>query len=326
MCQNVPKAIRPGNNLRVLTTYKDLSERSRGAVIALGNFDGLHRGHQVVINKAAQIAKDKAAPLGIACFHPHPVLFFKPDTEPFRLMSRRVRARLLSEMHVDRLYDLPFDKELASMDDEEFVETVLHKGLGVLHVVVGTDFKYGKGRCGNYETLKTHCQARGIGITGIEPISLHQSYGKYGSTEIRNALRDGDVFFAAHMLSRPWIVDGEVMHGDQLGRTLGFPTANIYFNDRLRPKPGIYAAQCRLEGESIWRHGIAYVGDRPTVDGKDHRLEMHIFDFDADIYGSVLDVAFRTFIREDVKFDGLDSLKAQMQKDCDGARAIFGLL
>ena len=312
--------------MQIIDKYTGLPPEQKGAVIALGNFDGLHRGHQVVIAKAAEIANEKQAPLAVACFRPHPSQFFNPDVTPFRLMSARVRARLLKDMGVQIIYEIPFNQALTQMNDEEFVETVLHKGLGVRHVVVGKDFRYGKKRCGDYDSLLRHCQARGIGVSGVEPISLHQSYGKYGSTEIREALRAGDVFFAAHMLSRPWIVDGEVMLGDQLGRTLGFPTANLYFNDRIRPKAGIYAAECRIEGEELWRKGITYVGERPTVDGKDHRLEMHIFDFDADIYGRMLDVAFRTFIREDVRFDSLDALKVQMQKDCDGARAIFGLL
>lgn len=312
--------------MKILDHYKGLKKSDQGAVIALGNFDGLHRGHQVVIKKAAEIAKKLGAPLAIACFRPHPVMFFRPDTAPFRLMSPRIRARILSEMGVDTLYEIPFDNELKSMDDKQFVDQVLKDGLGVQHVIVGEDFKYGKDRCGDYETLKKHCEATDIGVTGIVPISLHQSYGKYGSTEIREALRNGDVFFAAHMLSRPWIVDGEVVHGDHLGRTLGFPTANIDFTDRIRPRGGIYAAECRLEGEDIWRPGVAYIGKRPTVDGVDYRLEMHIFDFDEDIYGRVLDVAFRTFIRDDIKFDSLDEMTEQMKKDADGARAVFGIL
>lgn len=312
--------------MQVIETYEELGDAQRGAVIALGNFDGLHRGHQVVIERAAKLAKKLSAPLAIACFRPHPVMFFKPDTPPFRLMSARMRARLLAEMGVDMLYELPFDTEMQMMDDEQFVQQVLHAGLGAVHMVVGEDFRYGHKRCGDFMTLQAHCTARKIGVTGIEPISLHQSYGKYGSTEIRNALRGGDVFFAAHMLSRPWIVDGEVVHGDHLGRTLGFPTANIDFTDRIRPRGGIYAAECRLDGEQEWRPGVAYIGKRPTLDGEDYRLEMHIFNFDDDIYGRILDVAFRVFIRDDIKFDGLNAMTAQMKKDADGARAIFGLL
>ena len=309
-----------------LNHYTGLEKSEQGAVIALGNFDGIHRGHQVVIGAAAKTAQELSAPLGVACFRPHPSRYFRPDTPPFRLMSSRMRAMILKEMGVKNLYEIPFDKALTLMDDAEFVDTVLHSGLGIKHVVVGEDFRYGHKRCGDFTSLKKHCAARGIGVSGVAPISLHQSYNKYGSTEIREALREGDVFFAAHMLSRPWIMDGEVVHGDHLGRTLGFPTANIYFDDRIHPLPGIYAAECRLDGEVDWLKGVAYVGKRPTVNGKDHRLEMHIFDFDADIYGRILDVALRTFIREDVKFDSLDDMVVQMKKDKDGARAIFGIL
>lgn len=312
--------------MKIIKKISGLGAFERGAVIALGNFDGLHRGHQIVIDRTKVIAKDPETPLAIACFRPHPVVFFKPDIAPFRLMSPRLRAHILSEMGVEILYEIPFDEQLRDMDDYQFVTDVLQNGLGVRHVVVGEDFKYGKNRCGDFGTLEKHCNALGIGCTGVEPISLHQSYGKYGSTEIREALRNGDVFFAAHMLSRPWIVDGEVVHGDHLGRTLGFPTANIDFTDRIRPRGGIYAAESRLDGEEKWMPGVAYIGKRPTVDGVDYRLEMHIFDFDADIYGRILDVAFRSFIRDDVKFDSLEALTDQMKKDADGARAVFGIL
>lgn len=306
--------------------YIGLDAPQRGAVIALGNFDGIHRGHQVVVDTAAAVAKGKGVPLAVACFRPHPSRFFRPDTPPFRLMSSRMRAILLGDMGVKYIYEIPFDTSLTQMNDEQFVETVLHQGLGVKHVVVGEDFKFGKDRCGDFDSLKKHCAARGIGVSGVAPISLHKSYGKYGSTEIRQALRDGDVFFAAHMLSRPWIVDGEVVMGDQLGRTLGFPTANLYFYDRIHPKPGIYAAECRIDGEEGWLKGVAYVGARPTVGGDDHRLEMHIFDFDRDIYGKILEVAFRSFIREDKKFESLAAMVVQMKKDKAGARSIFGIL
>ncbi len=311
--------------MQIINDITNIPAKFSGAVIALGNFDGLHRGHQIVINKAKQIAKKNGKTLGVACFRPHPSQYFDPDVAPFRLMSARIRAKILSDMGVEVLFEIPFNSDLAAMSDKEFVQKILFADLAVSHVVVGTDFRYGHKKCGNFDSLKEHANSFEIGVTGIEPVSLHKSYGKYGSTEIRNALRDGNVFFAAHMLSRPWIVDGEVMRGDQLGRSLGFPTANLYFGERLRPKAGIYAAECRIEGENIWRKGIAYVGSRPTVDGQDHRLEMHIFDFDRDIYGKILDVAFRTFIRDDIKFDGLDAMIKQMQKDCAGARAIFSI-
>lgn len=308
-----------------MSRFAGLSPAEQGAVIALGNFDGLHRGHQAVISAAKSIAQDLGRPLGLGVFRPHPFRFFKPDAEPFRLMSAAVRASLMPGLGVDRLYEIPFDEILRDMDDRAFVETVLHKGLGIAHVVVGQDFCFGKNRCGNSESLTRLCGERGIGVTALPPVGLHQIYGKYGSTEIREALRAGDVFHAAHMLSRPWIVDGIVSKGAQRGRTIGFPTANLDFADLVRPKFGVYCVELRLPGEDIWRPGVANTGIRPTVGGEEARLEVHIFDFDQDIYGQHVEVAFRSFIRDEKKFSDFNALKDQIAKDADGARAVFGL-
>jgi len=171
--------------MKTLTDYKNLATADKGAVIALGNFDGLHRGHQVVIERARAIAKDLNAPLGIGLFRPHPYRFFKPDAAPFRLMTATVRAEIMAELGIDLLYEIPFDNDLRDMDDTEFVENVLHQGLGIAHVIVGTDYGFGKNRCGNVESLTRLCGERGIGVTALEPVGLHKLYGKYGSTEIR---------------------------------------------------------------------------------------------------------------------------------------------
>ncbi len=294
-------------------------------MIALGNFDGLHRGHQAVIAAAKSAANEIGAPLGIGLFCPHPFRFFKPDATPFRLMSGWTRASIMPSLGVDCLYEIPFDTALRDMDDEAFVDTVLHKGLGIRHVVVGEDFGFGKNRCGDVDSLKRLCAARGIGVTALPPVGLHKIYGKYGSTEIREALRAGDVMHAAHMLSRPWIVDGIIQKGQQRGRTIGFPTANMEFGNLVRPKFGVYCVQVRLEGEDIWRPGVANTGNRPTVGGEDARLEVHLFDFDRDIYGRHAEVAFRSFIRDEKKFESFDALKDQIKNDAAGARSIFGL-
>ena len=307
-------------------TYSNLPESGKGAVIALGNFDGLHRGHQAVLAKAEDIADSLNAPLGVGLFRPHPRRFFQPNSEPFRLMSPEVRAAIMPTLGVSLLYEIPFTETLRDMDDTEFVDTVLHKGLGIRHVVVGEDFCFGKNRCGNVESLTRLCEERGIGVTPIAEIGLHRFYGKYGSTGIREALQRGDVFEAAHMLSRPWIVDGVVIKGQQLGRTIGYPTANMEFGDLVLPKFGVYAVEARLSGEKEWRPGVASVGTRPTVNGEGVLLETYIFDFDTDIYGQRLEVRFRTFIRGEEKFDTIEEMTAQIDKDADGARAIFGVL
>lgn len=298
----------------------------RGAVIALGNFDGLHRGHQAVIRQVQSIAAEHSAPSGIGLFRPHPRRFFQPDAPPFRLMSAGLREGILGDLGVDLLFELPFDAALRDMDDTEFVEMVLHQGLGIRHVVVGEDYGFGKNRCGDIESLRRLCADRGIGVTAVSPVGLHDMYGKYGSTQVREALQKGDVFHAGHMLSRPWMVDGIVAMGQQRGRTIDFPTANLDFGDLVRPKFGVYAVECHVAGETEWRPGVANTGTRPTVDGEEARLEVHIFDFDRDIYGQRLTVRFRSFIRDEQKFESFEALRQQIERDADGARAIFGLL
>lgn len=311
--------------MKTLTQYKDLSAQDKGAVIALGNFDGLHRGHQVVIEHARKIASDIGAPLGIGLFRPHPFRFFKPDAPPFRLMTPELRAEVMAGLGVDRLYEIPFNTTLRDMDDTAFVQSVLHEGLGIRHVIVGEDYGFGKNRCGNVESLTRLCAERHIGVTAMTHVGLHKIYGKYGSTEIRKALRDGDVFLAAHQLSRPWQVNGIVQKGQQRGRTINFPTANLDFGDLVRPKFGVYAVEVRLENETDWRAGVANTGNRPTVGGEDARLEVNIFDFDKDIYGQRLDVRFRSFIRAEKKFESFDALREQIARDAKSARIIFGL-
>ncbi|MEP3654060.1 MAG: bifunctional riboflavin kinase/FAD synthetase [Litorimonas sp.] len=311
--------------MKTLQTYSNLSGSDKGAVIALGNFDGLHRGHQAVIERARSIANDIGAPLGIGLFRPHPYRFFKPDAAPFRLMSARIRQQVMEELGVEFLYEIPFDEALRDMDDTEFVELVLHQGLGIRHVIVGEDYGFGKNRCGNVESLTRLCGERGIGVTAISPVGLHKLYGKYGSTEIRKALQNGDVFHAQHMLSRPWRVDGIVQKGQQRGRTINFPTANLEFADLVRPKFGVYVVEVRLEGEEVWRPAVANTGSRPTVDGEEARLEVHLLDFDRDLYGQLIDVRFRSFIRAEKKFESFDALKDQIMQDADGARAILGV-
>lgn len=311
--------------MKTLQTYTDLPKSDKDAVIALGNFDGLHRGHQAVISRAQSIADELGAPLGIGLFRPHPYRFFKPDAPAFRLMSPRIRAQVMAELGVEFLYEIPFDAALRDMDDTEFVETVLHQGLGIRHVIVGEDYGFGKNRCGNVESLTRLSSERGIGVTAISPVGLHKLYGKYGSTEIRKALQKGDVFHAQHMLSRPWQVDGIVQKGQQRGRTINFPTANLDFADLVRPKFGVYVVEVRIEGEEIWRPAVANTGNRPTVDGEEARLEVHLLDFNRDLYGQLIDVRFRSFIRPEQKFESFDLLKEQIIRDANGARAILGV-
>jgi len=311
--------------MKIYSDYNDVPKSARGAVMALGNFDGLHRGHQAVIAMAKEIARANNAPLAIGVFTPHPRRFFAPESPPFRLMSKRLRAMEMERLGVDILFEIDFDETLKNMSDEDFVARVLGDGLGLSHVLVGEDFKYGAGRMGDFDSLKAHGAARGIGVSGCTPVGLHKFYGKYGSTQIREALAAGDVFHAAHMLSRPWTVDGIVSQGAQRGRTIGFPTANVPFGDHMRPKFGVYAAELRLDGEETWHAAVANTGTRPTVGGEEARIEAHIFDFDQDIYGRLVDVRFRSFIRDEKNFESFEQLAVQIDKDARGARAILGI-
>ncbi len=304
--------------------YTDLTAADKGAVIALGNFDGLHRGHQAVITRAKTIADSLNAPLGIGLFRPHPYRYFKPDAPAFRLMSADMRAAIMPTLGVDKLYEIPFTDDLRDMDDRQFVQTVLHRGLGIKHVVVGQDYGYGKNRCGTVGSLTTLCGEHGIGVSALAPVGLHKQYGKYGSTEIRKALKDGDVFHAAHMLSRPWCVDGIVQRGAQRGRTIGFPTANLEFGELVRPKFGVYAVEIILP-DGRQKYGVANTGNRPTVGGEEARVEAHIFGFNEDIYEQKIEVHFRAFIRAERKFENFEALKMQIMRDAAGARALFGL-
>ena len=188
--------------MKTLTDYQKLDKADKGAVIALGNFDGLHRGHQAVIAQARDIARSLDAPLGIGLFRPHPYRFFKADAPPFRLMSAKIRAQIMADLGVDYLYEIPFNENLRDMDDSQFVTHVLHQGLGIRHVLVGQDYGFGKNRCGDVDSLTRLCGQYDIGVTALELVGLHKLYGKYGSTEIRKALTQGDVFHAAYMLSR----------------------------------------------------------------------------------------------------------------------------
>ncbi len=295
---------------------------ARGSVAALGNFDGVHAGHRAVLNHAAALAAQLDAPVSAAVFKPHPRRFFKPDTAPFRLMSDAQRVRALEEAGAARVFAIPFDRELAGMTPEAFVERVLAGRLGLRGVVTGADFRFGKDRAGGAEALRTIGAA--FGITAETAPEIRAEARKVSSTGVREALQAGDAEGASKLLGRPFAIEGEVIHGDRRGRTLGFPTANIALGDYLRPAFGVYAVRARIDGETVWRPGVANLGRRPTVDGADERLEAHLFDFHGDLYGRTLEVALDAFIRGERRFDGLEALTAQIAADSATARARYG--
>ena len=305
------------------TYYGYSGDQPRGAVVALGNFDGVHDGHRQVIGQAAALAARLGAPLGVALFEPHPRRFFQPDAPPFRLMSSARRDETLSGLGVERVHALPFDAGMAGMSPEGFVETVLHQGLGVRGVVTGADFCFGSKRAGDVAALIALGAERGI---EVEAAALRaEGDEKLSSSLIRDAIRSGDMPAAARLLGAPWTVEAEVIRGDQLGRTIGFPTANLQLGDFVRPAYGVYALRVSLPGESAERPAVANFGKRPTVDGETERLEVHLLDYEGDLYGRTLSCAFIAHLRGERKFDGLDALKAQIGKDSDAARTLLSL-
>ncbi len=301
----------------VTAHYRDVPKAMRGFSIALGNFDGVHAGHRVVIG-AAQKA---GGPLGVATFEPPPRAFFRPEDPPFRLYRPMRRNARLAELGVKAVYELPFNADMAAMTDEIFAREVLSEGLGVAHVSVGFDFRFGRGRMGDAARLASLGRAMGFGVTIVE--KLEAQGVKASSTAIREALIAGEPEKAAEILGHDWVVDGIVESGEKRGRTLGFPTANVHLGDLLHPRHGVYAVRARIEGEEAWRDGVANFGRTPTTGLRDPLLETYIFDFEGDIYGKMLDVALVRYLRPELKFDALKGMVAQMHRDTDAARAVL---
>ncbi len=310
--------------MRIIRDYQYVNASDRGASAAIGNFDGVHLGHQSVID----LAKDDGggAPLGVVTFEPHPREFFAPTSEPFRLTNADTRAHRLEKLGVERLYELPFNATLSSLTPEEFARDVIAQGLGLSHVVVGADFCFGKGRTGNAEDLQRFGAQMGFGVT-IAPL-LKGGDEQVSSTAIRNALSQGRPRDAAAMLGHWHRVDGPVIGGDQRGRELGFPTANMSIDGLHPPKFGVYAVLVDvLEGPHQGSYkGAASIGVRPMFGVNKANIETFVFDFSGDLYGAELSIALIDFLRPEWKFDSLDALIAQIDADCTQCRDILAHL
>ena len=292
----------------------------RGGVVALGNFDGFHLGHQAVAGEAIAQAKAAGRPAIIATFDPHPVRFFAPHVPFFRLTTLEQRQRLFETAGADAMLVFDFDAELAATTAEDFVVTLLAERLGISGVVTGEDFTFGQARGGNIDVLRELGAAHGIIATAMGPVI--DDGGVISSSRIRDALKAGDCAAATRLLTRPFAVGGVVQHGDKNGRLLGFPTANIDMGHYLRPRYGIYAVKGRLADGRVL-NGAANLGIRPSFDPPKELLEPHFFDFAEDLYGQNVEVEFHAFIRSEAKFDSMDALMVQMTTDCDVARAIL---
>ena len=303
-------------------TLGGVPDHLKGGVLALGNFDGFHLGHQAVVNRAIQRAFHERRPAIVATFDPHPVRFFKPDLPPFRLTTLDQREELFAHAGADAMLVFEFNRELASTDAEAFVRDVLAGRIGAAGVITGDDFSFGKGRTGDPALLKTLGEQHGVVAEAVPQVLLDGE--RISSGRIREALIAGDSATATHMLSRPYTIAGVVQRGDARGRELGYPTANVELGDYQRPKYGIYAVRVTLDDGSE-RPGVASLGIRPTFDPPQELLEAYIFDFDGDLYGRTIEVALHAYIREERKFDGVDTLVAQMKDDEAQARRLLGI-
>ncbi|MDB2578509.1 bifunctional riboflavin kinase/FAD synthetase [Tateyamaria sp.] len=310
--------------MKIVRDYQFVEPDDRGATVAIGNFDGVHLGHRSVIDLARAAAP--AAPLGVMTFEPHPREFFAPDTPPFRLMNPTARAHQLKKLGVERLYELPFNAGLASLSPHDFAARVLCEGLGVAHVVVGSDFCFGSDRLGTAKDLVTFGKDMGFGVT-VAPL-LERSTATVSSTAIRRALRHGRPQDAAEMLGHWHRIEGPVIGGEQRGRTLGYPTANMSIDGLHLPAFGVYAVLVDvLDGIHTGQyHGVASMGVRPMFGENQPNLETFLFDFSGDLYGVPLSVALVAHLRGEETFDGLDALIVQMDADSAQARAIVAAL
>lgn len=300
----------------------DLPANLKGGVIAIGNFDGVHRGHQAVLGRALEIAADHEIPSLVLTFEPHPRTVFKPDEPVFRLTPAPVKARLLERLGFNAVLEYPFDRAFSSRSAEEFIQSIIIDWIGAREVVTGFDFHFGKGREGGPAFLLASGGRHGFGVTLIDAFRDEDTY-VISSSRIRDLIAEGDVAQAAGLLGYRYTVEAEVIHGKKLGRTLGFPTANMALPPEVRLRPGIYAVRFR-RADGTLHDGVASFGHRPTVtsDGA-ALLETMLFDFDGDLYGQTCSVSFFGFLRPELKFEGLEALVDHMNRDVEEARALL---
>ncbi|SFP89380.1 bifunctional riboflavin kinase/FAD synthetase [Sphingomonas rubra] len=307
--------------MRRLDGAEAVPDAFAGGIVALGNFDGFHLGHQAVVGAAVARARAEGRPALVATFDPHPVRHFRPDTAPFRLTTLDQRERLFAAAGVDAMVVFRFDGKLAALSAEAFVAERLVAALRVGGVVTGADFTFGRGKGGDAATLHAGGAAGGFSVDTVGPVSLDGV--TVSSTAIRALLRAGYMRGAARLLTRPFAIEGRVQHGDKVGRTIGYPTANLDMGKYLRPAYGIYAVRGTLADGRVL-DGAANLGVRPQFEPAKELLEPYFFDFSGDLYGQVIEVALIERLRAEARFDGLDALVVQMEADCRAARVVLG--
>ncbi len=310
--------------MRIFRHYLGLPAMARGTAVALGNFDGIHLGHQTVIRAVQDLGAKLDAPAAVLTFEPHPRQFFRPDDKPFQLTPFNAKVRQMSALGLDVLYALHFDRALSEVPAEQFISDILVQGIGAKHVVCGYDFVFGHGRKGDANMLRAAADRYGFGLTTIDPV-LDTGGRACSSTNIRRDLAEGRPDEAASLLGRVWEVEGRVIEGDKRGRTIGFPTANIGLDDFQHPAYGVYAVWAGIDrgAGTIWHPGVANVGVRPMYRLEQANVETYIFDIAEDLYGALLRVAFVRYLRPEAKFSGIEELRVQIARDCRAARDAF---
>ena len=306
--------------MELIRGVHNLRPRHAGCVATIGNFDGLHRGHRAMVEAVRRQARDRDEKAAVMLFEPQPVEFFAPDKAPPRLMTLRDKLRALAELEVDQVLCARFDDQFRSRSARNFVQQLLVDGLGVRHLVVGDDFRFGQDRAGDFDYLQTAGQE--FGFTVEDTPTCEHGGARVSSTRIREALADGDLISAEALLGRPYSISGRVRHGDEIGRTIDVPTANLQPGQNRMAVAGVYAVTVTGGGLRD-APAVASVGRRPTVAGRENRLEVHVLDFAGDLYEQHLDVAFRHFIRPEEKYDGLEALKSAIRRDIEQARTYF---
>ncbi len=305
--------------MEIIRGLHNLRAEHRGNVVTIGNFDGVHLGHQAIIKQLNSIAADHQLPSTLMTFHPNPQDFFAPESAPAKLTQFRDKMKLLAKYGIKRVVCLPFNQKLASLDANDFIKRILLDGLHTRHLIIGDDFRFGKNRAGDFNLLKSQGEAHNFTIDNTPTYCIDDE--RVSSTRIRQALAEGNMALTHQLLGRTFHVSGIVAHGDKRGRTIGFPTANIRLKHQIAPTNGVYAV--KITGLEKEYSGVANIGVRPTVDGSKYLLETHIFDFDQNIYNKRINICFEFFIRPEQRFDGLDALIAQIKQDTETAKNLL---
>lgn len=303
--------------MQIINDYNKRPDAANRSVIALGNFDGVHKGHAKLINTTVNIARENNIPSAVMTFEPHPINVFKPEIKNYRLTDKKQKASLLEGLGIDYLYAVNFNKEFAAITAEDFIEKILLEKLQASHIVTGYDFIFGHNKGGNADMLERYSKTHGFGYTKVAAVGDEQ---RFSSTRVRSALKNGDLKEVSSILGKNYKLSGVVVKGENRGKSMGFPTINVDMGEYLRPKRGVYAVRVIIGGENEILRGVANLGVKPTFNGSEEVLEVHIFDFDRDVYGKTAEIEFLSYIREERKFQDASELVVQIKQDCIDAK------